>query len=99
MKKPDIVKYIKDKHPEMDLKSIKDVVDEIFEVMAEALAKGEKIEIRKIGSFRVLKRKKPLKGRKRVSYSKTVHFKPGKVLKRALKSVSLEGEKNAKSKK
>ncbi|HBT98928.1 MAG TPA: DNA-binding protein, partial [Sulfurihydrogenibium sp.] len=60
MKKPDIVKYIKEKHPEMDLKSIKDVVDEIFEVMAEALAKGEKIEIRKIGSFRVLKRKKPL---------------------------------------
>ncbi len=93
MKKSDIVKHIKSKYPRYDLKDIKFVVDEIFEKMIEGLVKGENIEIRKIGSFRVLKRKKPLKGKKRISYSKTVNFKPGKFLKKALKEY-IYGETN-----
>lgn len=91
MKKPDIVKELKRRHPYIEEKQIKKVVDEIFNAMADALAHGDRIEIRNLGSFKVLKRKKPLKGRKRISYSKTVLFKPGKILKQAMKSY---GEKD-----
>ncbi len=94
MKKSDIVKIIKKKYPQYEIKDIKFIVDEIFEKMIDGLVKGENIEIRKIGSFKVLKRKKPLKGKKRISYSKTVHFKPGRILKKALKEYKL-GENNA----
>ncbi|WP_028950427.1 HU family DNA-binding protein [Sulfurihydrogenibium subterraneum] len=90
MKKSDIVKILKEKYNHIDGKDIKKVVDAIFDKMIEGLASGEKIEIRKLGTFKVLKRKKPLKGKKRVSYSKTVHFKPGKILKRAYKNTELK---------
>jgi len=90
MKKSDIVKILKEKYTNIDSKEIKKVVDAIFDKMIEELASGEKIEIRKLGTFKVLKRKKPLKGKKRVSYSKTVHFKPGKILKRAFKNMELK---------
>lgn len=90
MKKSDIVKILKEKYNHIDSKDIKKVVDAIFDKMIEGLASGEKIEIRKLGTFKVLKRKKPLKGKKRVSYSKTVHFKPGKILKRAYKNTELK---------
>lgn len=92
MKKPDIVKEIKKKYSYIDEKDIKKVVDGIFNTMIEALASGERIEIRNLGSFRVLKRKKPLKGKRRISYSKTVLFKPGKVIKTALKNAGERDE-------
>jgi nucleoid DNA-binding protein len=89
MKKSDIVKTLKEKYRNIDPKDIKKIVDAIFDKMIEGLTAGEKIEIRKIGTFKVLKRKKPIKGKKRVSYSKTVHFKPGKVLKRSYKDLKV----------
>ncbi|MGB9766646.1 MAG: HU family DNA-binding protein [Sulfurihydrogenibium sp.] len=94
MKKSDIVKILKEKYKDIETKEIKKVVDAIFEKMIEGLASGEKIEIRKLGTFKVLKRKKPIKGKKRVSYSKTVHFKAGKILKRTYKSIKVNGESN-----
>ncbi|MGC8868383.1 MAG: HU family DNA-binding protein [Sulfurihydrogenibium sp.] len=94
MKKSDIVKILKQKYKDIETKEIKKVVDAIFEKMIEGLASGEKIEIRKLGTFKVLKRKKPIKGKKRVSYSKTVHFKAGKILKRTYKSIKVNGESN-----
>lgn len=87
MKKSDILKILKEKYKHIDQKEIKKIVDAIFDKMIEGLANGEKIEIRKLGTFKVLKRKKPVKGKKRVSYSKTVHFKAGKVLRRAYKNI------------
>lgn len=90
MKKPDIVKEIKKKYINIDEKTIKTVVDDIFNAMIEALSDGERIEIRNLGSFKVLKRKKPLKGKKRISYSKTVLFKPGKALKQIAKTVEIK---------
>jgi integration host factor subunit beta len=89
MKKSDIVKILKEKYKDIETKEIKKVVDAIFEKMIEGLASGEKIEIRKLGTFKVLKRKKPIKGKKRVSYSKTVHFKAGKILKRTYKNIKV----------
>lgn len=86
MKKPDIVRELRKKHPYIEEKQIKKVVDEIFNAMIDALAHGDRIEIRNLGSFKVLKRKKPLKGKKRISYSRTVLFKPGKILKQAMKT-------------
>jgi integration host factor subunit beta len=94
MKKSDIVKILKQKYKDIETKEIKKVVDAVFEKMIEGLASGEKIEIRKLGTFKVLKRKKPIKGKKRVSYSKTVHFKAGKILKRTYKSIKVNGESN-----
>lgn len=94
MKKSDIVKILKGKYKNVEAEDIKKIVDAIFDKMIEGLVSGEKIEIRKIGTFKVLKRKKPLKGKKRVSYSKTVHFKPGKVLKRAFKNMTGEPDES-----
>lgn len=85
MKKPDIVKELRKRYPHIDEREIKKVVDGIFEAMIEALSRGERIQIRNLGSFKVLKRKKPLKGKRRIGYSKTVLFKPGKILKQAMK--------------
>lgn len=93
MKKPDIVKEIRKKYPYLEEKTIKKVVDSIFEAMINGLANGERIEIRNLGSFRVIKRKKPLKGKKRISYSKTVLFKPGKILKLAVKKAGESDDK------
>ncbi|MCX7760525.1 MAG: HU family DNA-binding protein [Hydrogenothermaceae bacterium] len=87
MKKPDIVKEIRKKYPYLEEKTIKKVVDGIFDAMINALANGERIEIRNLGSFKVTKRKKPLKGKRRISYSKTVLFRPGKVIKNSLKNL------------
>lgn len=61
-----------------------EVVDLVFESMKEALAKGERIELRGFGVFTVKPRKKgigrnPRTGEKiPIPEGKTVRFKPGK---------------------
>ncbi len=66
------------------------VVDTVFDGIKEALAKGEKIEIRGFGNFR-LKQRKPRKARNPktgesvdVPSKRVLHFKVGKALKDAL---------------
>ena len=66
------------------------VVETIFESMKEALARGEKIEIRGFGNFR-LKKRMPRKARNPktgesvdVPSKMVLHFKVGKALKEAL---------------
>ncbi len=61
-----------------------DVVESVFESMKQALAKGERIELRGFGVFTVKPRKKgigrnPRTGEKvPIPDGKTVRFKPGK---------------------
>lgn len=66
------------------------IVETVFEGIKEALAKGEKIEIRGFGNFR-LKQRRPRKARNPktgesvdVPSKRVLHFKVGKALKDAL---------------
>ncbi|MCD6539207.1 MAG: integration host factor subunit beta [Candidatus Omnitrophica bacterium] len=70
---------------------VKKVVHKVFEVMLSALYKGEKIEIRNFGVFKV-KRRKPRVGRNPktnqpvpVPERKTVVFKPGLEMKQKIR--------------
>jgi integration host factor subunit beta len=71
---------------------VKEVVDLIFEVMAESLAEGERIEIRGLGSLRVKRKpsrfvKDPKTGIEIFVKERYVpHFKMGKQLKQELNS-------------
>jgi len=66
------------------------IINTIFEKMKEVLGKGEKIEIRGFGNFRLKNRRariarNPKTGEKvAVSSRKTVHFKIGKAFHNAL---------------
>jgi len=56
MKKSDITKEIA-RRKGISQKKARVIVDQVFQAMAEALTRGEKVEIRGLGTFRI--RKKP----------------------------------------
>jgi integration host factor subunit alpha len=68
-------------------------VDTVFEVMAEALERGEKIKIHEFGHFKVLGKRartgrNPQTGeRMEISARRVVTFKPSLVLRKALNKV------------
>jgi integration host factor subunit beta len=69
------------------------IVDTVFKTIVEALHRGEKIELRGFGSFR-LRRRQPRKGRNPktgdrvdVPPKKVPYFKPGKELKDLINKV------------
>ena len=74
----------------LTLKQTEIVVETVFESVKESLKKGEKIEIRGFGNFR-LKERQPRKARNPktgesvdVPQKKAIRFKAGKALKEAL---------------
>jgi integration host factor subunit beta len=74
----------------LTLKQTEIVVETVFDSIKEALKKGEKIEIRGFGNFR-LKERQPRKARNPktgesvdVPQKKAIRFKAGKALKEAL---------------
>ncbi|SNZ02785.1 integration host factor subunit beta [Persephonella hydrogeniphila] len=92
MKKSELIEMLQDEFPEIDRKTIINIVNGTFEAMIEALSEGEKIEIRGLGTFKVKSRpakiaRNPKTGEKiKVPPKKVVHFKIGKVLKAKLNS-------------
>ncbi len=86
MNKKDLVNVVAEK-TQLKKKDVKCVIDTVFEAIAEALAKGEKVQLVDFGSFEV----KKMEGRTGVNPktrekikipSRNVpKFKPGKVLK------------------
>ncbi|WP_293443980.1 HU family DNA-binding protein [Persephonella sp.] len=90
MKKSDIIEMLLEEFPELDRKTVTNIVNGTFEAMMEALTKGQKIEIRGLGTFRVKSRpakvaRNPKTGEKiKIPPKKVVHFKIGKVLKAKL---------------
>ncbi|WP_457635387.1 HU family DNA-binding protein [Persephonella sp.] len=90
MKKSDIIQMLLEEFPELDRKTVTNIVNGTFEAMMEALTKGQKIEIRGLGTFRVKSRpakvaRNPKTGEKiNVPPKKVVHFKIGKLLKAKL---------------
>lgn len=91
MTKTDIVKEIMESSDAaMTKKNVEIVVNNVFDLMAEALADGEKISIAGFGVFDI-KERAARKGRNpqtgaeiEIAASKNVHFKAGKALKDAL---------------
>jgi integration host factor subunit alpha len=71
-----------------------DLVDQLFEILEEALENGERIKISGFGNF-VVRQKRPRRGRNPqtgeellISGRKVVTFKPSKVLRKALNQES-----------
>jgi integration host factor subunit beta len=86
MTKADLVEQVA-KEAEMTKKDAEQLVEIIFDSITDSLNKGEKIELRGFGSFRLRKRE-PRKGRNPktgdkvdVPPKKVPYFKPGKELK------------------
>ncbi len=85
-----LVEKVAERVDGLTLKQTEIVVETVFESIKESLKKGEKIEIRGFGNFR-LKERQPRKARNPktgesvdVPQKKAIRFKAGKALKEAL---------------
>lgn len=85
MTKKEIVKVISEKYDEPQVK-VKDIVQETFDLIVEALVKEGRIELRNFGVFEV-KRRKPRRARNprtnqpvEVEAKNVVTFQPGKIM-------------------
>ena len=88
MTKSKLVEKISENLTSITKKDIKIIVDVIFDGMIDSLKKGERIEIRGFGSFKV-KERKARNGRNpktgiivNIPEKKAIFFKPGKELKK-----------------
>lgn len=87
MKKSELIERVSEKMKDLSKKQIEIIVDMIFEHMKEALNRGEKIEIRGFGNFKVKQRpernaRNPKTGEQiKVPAQKVIHFKMSKLLK------------------
>lgn len=87
MNKKDLVQNIIMSHPTLTKKSVDEIVNIIFDDMAEALSKGETVDIFGFGKFEVTERGErdginPVTMEKiRIKASKNVKFRPSKSLK------------------
>ncbi len=90
MTKSALIDKVAEKAEGLTRKQTEIIVDTVFEGIKEALARGEKIEIRGFGNFR-LKNRRPRRARNPktgdgvdVPAKRVLHFKVGKALKDAL---------------
>jgi len=86
MTKSELVEIIAENYGEITRREAEVVVNEIFQAISEALANGERVELRGFGSF-TTKRRNPRVGRNpktgesvQVPGKIVPHFKPGKEL-------------------
>jgi integration host factor beta subunit len=92
MTKSVLIEKVSEKIGSLTRKQTEIVVETVFDSIKEALVKGEKIEIRGFGNFK-LKTRKPRKARNPktgekvdVPGKKVLHFKTGKALREAMNS-------------
>jgi integration host factor beta subunit len=90
MTKSALIDKVAEKAEGLTRKQTEIIVDTVFEGIREALAKGEKVEIRGFGNFR-LKQRRPRRARNPktgdsvdVPAKRVLHFKVGKALKDSL---------------
>lgn len=87
MTKSELIKIMKNKHPELQLKEVATLVDVFFSMMSENLAEGGRVEIRGFGTFSLRTRKprmarNPKTGEKvQIGERNAVYFRAGKALK------------------
>ncbi len=90
MKRSELIEKLTEKIEYLTKKQVETIVDMVFERMSETLQKGEKIELRGFGKFKVKVRnariaRNPKTGEKvEVPPQKSIHFKMSKALKDAL---------------
>ena len=90
MTKSELIEIITTKQKHLPAKDIELALKQILEIMSDALAEGERIEIRGFGSFSINRRpprvgRNPRNGEQVVVPEKLVpHFKPGKALREAV---------------
>lgn len=90
MTKSMLTDIVAERLPELTRKQVAIIINTIFENMKEAISKGEKIEVRGFGNFRLKERKariarNPKTGEKvGISSRKAIHFKIGKAFHNAL---------------
>lgn len=86
MTKSELIVRLVEHYPQLVIKDADDVVKTILDAMTDALATGQRIEIRGFGSFTLSRRRQrvgrnPKSGKKVTVPEKLVpHFKPGKNL-------------------
>ena len=86
MTKSKLIRKVSERVPHITKKDTKVIVDLIFDSMIHALRKGERIEVRGFGSFKVKNRgartgRNPKTGvAVSIPQKKTIFFKPGKEL-------------------
>jgi integration host factor subunit beta len=86
MTKSELIELIARKQTQLSAKDVEIAVNQIIESMSEALASGERIEIRGFGSFNLHHRearmgRNPKTGESvKLDEKKVPHFKPGKFL-------------------
>lgn len=84
MTRSELIQILAEKQPNLSFKETENIVKDIFDHMAEALGKGERIEIRGFGSFSIRFRKprlarNPKTGERLHKEGKyTPYFRPGK---------------------
>ncbi len=87
MTKSELVKLMKEKHPELQLKEAAMLVEIFFEMMSDTLSNNGRVEIRGFGTFSLRTRKprqarNPRTGEKvEVGERNAVYFRAGKALK------------------
>ena len=87
MKRSELVDELAKEYPHLYHRDIEKVVDVFYSSIADALANGQRVELRGFGAFSIKERgpriaRNPRNGdRVAVASKKTVYYKPGKELK------------------
>jgi len=95
MTKSDLIEKLTSKHYQLSVKDVEDSVKETLMLMTDALASGDRIEVRGFGSFSLHYRaprigRNPKTGDKVELGGKYVpHFKPGKALRERVNAINL----------
>ena len=90
MTKSELIENIVAKHPNISKKNIEFIINSVFNSIKDSLQKGEKVEIRGFGSFKIREKtskvgRNPKTGTKvTVTDKKVPYFKPGKEIKEKL---------------
>ena len=90
MTKSELIESIASQHPNMTKKNIEFIINSVFKSIKDSLQKGNKVEIRGFGSFKIREKnskigRNPKTGSKvNVPEKKVPYFKPGKEIKESL---------------
>ena len=90
MTKSELIESIASQHPNMTKKNIEFIINSVFKSIKDSLQKGDKVEIRGFGSFKIRETsskvgRNPKTGSKvNVPDKKVPYFKPGKEIKESL---------------
>ena len=80
MTKSDLIKRLAEANPHLYLRDIERIVSTVFDEVAEALVRGDRVELRGFGAFSVRQRSSPV----RVPDKVVPYFKTGKDLRQRL---------------